>query len=331
MNIFITLDYEIYFGENHGTVEKCILYPTSELIRIAEKYKVRFCFFVDCGFILKLEEFKKKYPPLEKDYIAICEQVKYLSDTGHDIQLHIHPHWEDSYFDGKKWIIDVSRYKLDDFTEAEIAEIVPRYKKVLTDITGKNIFAFRAGGWCLQPFDKIKKAFMNNGIRLDSSLYKNGFFSSDQYAYDFRNAPNKSVYHFEDDITQEVKNGFFTELPITSIRNNPLFFWILFLLGRKNPYLHKPLGDGQAMPAPGYRKKLLTRFTVNPVAIDGYNARLLEKVLLKLTKKNWENMVVIGHPKALSRFSLQKVEEFVRKNREKHKFATYSELFGNKG
>src|SRR4051812_9645404 len=109
MNIFITFDYEIYFGENPGTVDKCIIYPTSELIRIAEKHNVRFCFFVDCGFILKLNEYRKKFPELESDYKAITAQVKYLADTGHDIQLHIHPHWEDSFFDGSKWVMDVTR------------------------------------------------------------------------------------------------------------------------------------------------------------------------------------------------------------------------------
>ncbi len=327
MNIYITLDYEIYFGENHGTVEKCIIYPTSELIRIAEKHKVRFSFFVDCGFILKLDEYRKKYPQLEKDYIAITKQLKYLANTGHDIQLHIHPHWEDSYFNGERWIIDVKRYKLADFNENEITDIVYRYKQVLTVLTNKTVFAFRAGGWCLQPFDKLKKVFQQNNITLDSSVFRNGFYVSENYEYDFRTAPDKTIYKFESDPAKENKNGYFTELPISSIENSPLFFWKLFLLGRKNPYLHKPLGDGKAMPAPGYRKKLLTRFTNNPVSIDGYNAQLLQKVLRDLQKKNAENMVVIGHPKALSRYSIQKLEEFVEQNKENNNFTTYTAQF----
>ena len=329
MNIYITLDYEIYFGENHGTVEKCIIYPTSELIRIAEKHNVRFCFFVDCGFILKLDEYRKKFPQLEKDYLAITEQVKYLSRTGHDIQLHIHPHWEDSYYNGERWIINVTRYKLSDFSDDDISDIVFRYKKVLTDLTGKTIFAFRAGGWCLQPFSKLKETFQKNNITLDSSVYRNGFFVSENYDYDFRDAPDKAIYKFEQDPVKENANGFFTELPISAIRNSPLFFWKLFLLGRKNPYLHKPLGDGRAMPAPGYRKKLLTSFSNNPVSVDGYNANLLEMVLKKLTNKNFEHMVVIGHPKALSRYSIQKLEKFVEQNKEKHNFTTYSNQFLN--
>jgi hypothetical protein len=330
MNIYLSFDYEIYFGENSGTVHKCIVYPTSELIRIAEKYDARFSFFVDCGFLIKLNKYRKSYPQLESDYTAIVRQLTYLSRTGHDIQLHIHPHWEDSYYDGKKWIMNVSRYKLSDFDESQIEDIVYRYKKELTDITGKEVFAFRAGGWCLQPFDKIKNAFIKHQVTLDSTVFKNGFYKSENYHYDFRDAPDKDLYRFENDPTQENKTGFFMEMPIATIRNSPLFFWRLFLLGRKNPYFHKPLGDGRAMAAKGYRKKLLTSFSNNPVSVDGYNARLLGTALKQCIKKKFNHFVIIGHPKALSRYSLQKIEQFIAKNNAQHHFITYTQFKNNK-
>jgi hypothetical protein len=103
----------------------------------------------------------------------------------------------------------------------------------------------------------------------------------------------------------------------------------LFLLGRWNPYLHKPLGDGRAMPAPGQRKKLLTRYTNNTVSIDGFNSHLLQKALNKLIKKKQTHMVVIGHPKALSRYSIQKLEQFVKANKSNHTFTTYAKEFVN--
>lgn len=327
MNVYLTFDYEIYFGANHGTVENCIIRPTAELIRISEAVNVKFVFFVDSGFVLKLDEYRKKFPQLEKDYAAITAQIKYLSDTGHDIQLHIHSHWEDSYFDGNKWIIDTSRYKLADFSDADIKDIVFRYKKILTDITGKNVFAFRAGGWCIQPFQKFRDAFIENGITLDSSVFKNGKFESAEYSYNFTNAPAKDLYRFEDDVTGEITNGTFTELPIATIYNSPLFFWRLFLLGRKDPYLHKPLGDGKAMPAPGYRKKLLTRFTNNPVSVDGYNARLLQQVLTKARTEGRRHLVIIGHPKALSRYSIRMIEKFIHQNNATENITTFAKEF----
>lgn len=327
MNIYITLDYEIYFGENHGTVEKCVIYPTSELIRIAEQNNVRFVFFVDIGFVMKLDEYRRKFPQLEKDYNDITAQIKYLSHTGHDVQLHIHPHWEDSVYNGKKWIIDVKRYRLADFDDVQIADIVKRYKNALEEISGRAAFAFRAGGWCLQPFSKLEKVFRELGISLDSSVFRNGYFSSQQYAYDFRNAPDKEIYRFDSDVLMEKPDGYFTEVPISPIRNSPLFFWKLFLLGRKDPYLHKPLGDGQAMPAPGYRRKLLTRYTNNPVSVDGYNSHLLQKALKRLQNNKRKHMVVIGHPKALSRYSLERLEKFIKENRNGHNFTTFAKTF----
>lgn len=327
MNIYITLDYEIYFGENTGTVDKCIIQPTVELIRIAEKYNVRFSFFVDSGFLLKLKEYKEKFPVLEQDYRNVIEQVRYLSETGHDVQLHIHPHWEDSYYNGERWIIDTSRYKLADFSETEIRDIVHRYKKILTEVTGKKIFAYRAGGWCMQPFSKLITAFKECEIRIDSSVFRNGFYVSEQYDYDFRGAPDKDIYYFNENPVKEEIKGYFTELPIAAIRNSPLFFWRLFLLGRWNPYLHKPLGDGRAMAAPGQRKKLLTRYTNNTVSVDGFNAHLLQKALNGWIKKQRNHMVVIGHPKALSRYSILMLEKFVETNCIRHNFTTYTREF----
>jgi peptidoglycan/xylan/chitin deacetylase (PgdA/CDA1 family) len=327
MNIYITLDYELYFGKQHGTAEKCILYPTSELIRIAEKYNVRFSFFVDCGYLKKLEQYKNKYPKLQAEYTAVRDQIKYLSATGHDIQLHIHPHWEDTTYNGTNWDIDVSRYKLADFQKEDVLNIVKEYKEILEKITTKKVFAYRAGGWCMQPFDHLKEAFKRNGIWLDSTVFKNGFYMSKEYFYDFRNAPDKDIYHFENDPAEEDFKGYFTELPLASVKNSPLFFWKLFLLGRLNPYFHKPLGDGKAMPAPGYRKKILTRTTINPATIDGFNAALLQNVLNKHLKKKFNHMVVLGHPKALSRFSISALESFVIKHHKNHNFTTYSQVW----
>ena len=59
MDIYITLDYEIYFGAKHGTVEKCIIYPTEELTKVADKHQIKLVQFVDIGFILKLNEYRK--------------------------------------------------------------------------------------------------------------------------------------------------------------------------------------------------------------------------------------------------------------------------------
>lgn len=324
MQIYLTFDYELYFGARTGTVEKCITGPTALLTEMADRQGIKLCQFVDIGFLIKLEEAIVKYPHLQQDYTLISRQLEQLHKTGHDLQLHIHPHWEDSYYDGNRWHCRVDRYKLSDFNDHEIADIVHRYKTALSKFCDPvQLTAFRAGGWCIQPFERFKDVFRANGITTDSSVFANGYYESAQYAYDFRGAPLKSKYNFSTDPVIEDPEGTFTEIPISSIYNSPLFYWRLFLLGRLNPHLHKPLGDGIPISAPGQRFSLLTRWTHNTVSVDGYNASLLNRAYRQHKRRKKEQMVIIGHPKSLTRYGLKALEQFVEKRKADNQFVTF--------
>lgn len=325
MNIFLTFDYELYFGTTTGTVERCITGPTELLTTVAEDEGIKLCHFVDIGFLIRLEAEMKKYPSLASDHTLLCRQLEKLSQKGHDLQLHIHPHWEDSYYDGSRWICNIQRYKLADFSPPEISDIVSRYKTRLSAFTSaERVHTFRAGGWCIQPFHQLKEALYENGISIDSSVFANGHFSSDQYAYDFRGAPLTGRWKFNNNPLSIQEEGPFTEIPISSIYNSPLFYWRLFLLGRLNPYEHKPLGDGVPIPAPGQRFGILTRWTHNTVSVDGYNASLLNRALRQHLRLKKSDMVVIGHPKALTRYGLKALQQFIRRHKSNHQFTTFS-------
>lgn len=330
MRILLTFDYEIYFGEKTGTVEKCITGPTEMLMQMAERNGIRLVQFVDVGFLLKLEEYRHKYPVLNKDYDALCRQLDQLWKNGHDIQLHIHSHWEDSVFNGERWLINAKRYRLQDFSDAEISDIVRRYKARLEQITGQGqIYAFRAGGWCLQPFDRLAGPLRENGITVDSSVFPNGHFDAGAYYYDFRHAPLSDDWKFSTDPMIPDPDGTFTEMPIGSIYNSPLFYWRLFLLGRMFPHRHKPLGDGVPILAPGQRYKILSQWTHATVSVDGYNASLLNRAYHQYRAMKREQLVVIGHPKSLTLYGLDALNNFVRKRKDKNTFTTFRALAGN--
>jgi len=313
MNIYFTFDYELFFGKNSGTLDNCIIKPTNKLIKIADKYNVKFIFFVDSGYIIKLNEYREKYPILDADYQKITSQIKQLHDQGHDIQLHIHPHWEDSYFDGEKWIMDTTRYRLHQFNEKEIDDIVFRYKKVLTEIVGDRIFAFRAGGWCIQPFDKISKALQKHNIWLDSTLYKNGLNLSSTHFIDFRNMPEKIKWKFSSDPLVEDEKGFFTEVAIGSMKMSPLFYWKFAFTKKFATTKHQMFGDGAPV---GASKKDILKMLIKPsysaISCDGYKSSLLVKAYNQYLKEEKDNFVVIGHPKATSEFSLGMLNEFIK-------------------
>lgn len=325
LNILLTLDYELYFGVS-GTADKCMLQPTEALRTISKKYGAPMTYFVDAGYLWRLEQEVLRFPELQAEQSKVIEQIKHLADEGNEIALHIHPHWEDSFYTNKGWEMDVSRYKLVDFSEDEIDDIFTRYKQCLERIVETKISVFRAGGWCLQPFSKLKNAFAKHGLKIDSSVYFGGYNDNNTYFYDFRNAPKKDRYTFSDVVTEENANGEFIEYPIASEVLNPIFFWRLFILGRLFPKRHKGFGDGFPVPVKGFRKKVLSKKSRHCVSLDGYFAKRLAPAAKKRAKRGSANMVVIGHPKACTKFSLEQLEKFVANHSRSYNFTTYSQL-----
>ena len=331
MNTFITLDYEPFFGSSIGNVNNSIITPTYELLKLAEKYNFKLIFFVDSGFLIKLQEYKDQNQTLESDYNNLIRQLNKINDDGHDIQLHIHPHWEMSIYDGEKWIINTSKYRLHDFNEIEIENIVNKYKKALTDIVGNKVFAFRAGGWCIQPFKSIKNSLKQNNIWLDSTVFSGGYNKSKIHYYDYRKIPKKASWRFDEDILKENKEGYFLEIPISSYVVNPLFFY-KYALSKLFPNSnHHPFGDGKAIrPSKIYLFKILLKASASVVSIDGLKANFLVKAYNRYYKRKEENFVIIGHPKALTPYSLKKLEDFIISHRENILIKTFTESFNNK-
>jgi hypothetical protein len=163
-------------------------------------------------------------------------------------------------------------------------------------------------------------------LKLDSSVFPGGKFTSGNYYYDFTHAPEKSIWNFSNDLCVEDPEGPFLEYPISSYKYSSVFFWKLFLNGRIDPKNHKPIGDGFPMPAPGQRMKMLTGGMLLSASCDGYFVTKLNAVLKQNQSLGYSEMVVLGHPKACTLFALKKLEEFIIKHKNKHSFSTFTEM-----
>jgi peptidoglycan/xylan/chitin deacetylase (PgdA/CDA1 family) len=309
--VHITFDYELFFGSSTGTVQKCMIEPTEKLIALAKKLDVKFVFFVDAGFISKLAH-QKNIPECKVDYELIAGQIKTLHSLGHEIALHVHPHWEDCKYENGSWKMNTARYKLLNFSEVEVDGIVSSYHKALIDITGVSCRTYRAGGWCVQPFSLVKQALMKNKITVDSSVYKNGYHQFSAQSYDFRSAPDKGEWNFSLNECVEDKAGQFKEVAITPDRISPLFYISLYLKMKMNPLYYKPVGDGSWLKD---KKKIYRQFytsTNHFACCDGYFASRLKNILFRVQKENKNTMVVLGHPKSLAECSFDYLEDFIR-------------------
>jgi hypothetical protein len=326
VNFLISLDHELFFGRRTGTVEHCLVAPSEALCRAVQPYGAKLSFFVDAGFLLRLAAEMGKSEYLRREYDRLCRHLENLVQRGHELQLHIHPHWEDSRWTDGNWQIDLGRYRLHDFPAEEIAAIVGRYHKALSAFCpAESICAFRAGGWVLQPFSKIAEALAIHGIEIDSTVFENGQSDSDTHVFDFRGAPQRSCWRFDDDPLVVAEQGRFLELPIAAYPTGPAFFWKLALLRKLGRPADHAFGDGAAIPLgrADLLKKLLTR-TWSVVSIDGRKADFLQAAFHRYRQLERNDFVVIGHPKALTRHSINRLECFLAR-KQNLRFVNYQD------
>ncbi len=317
MNIVISLDYEVYFGRRSGSVEGAVLAPSQALCHLAAEHCVPLVFFVDAAWLLRLREEGRRHPALMAEHDRVMRQLQRFADEGHELQLHVHPHWRDSHWADGDWKLDLRRYRLHEFDDAEIVDIVQECTQLLRSVAGRNpVSAYRAGGWCIQPFQRLRPALRQAGIRIDSTVYAGGVQQGEGPWHDFTHAPPASRWRFEHDPLRPDETGSFLEVPIASHRVGPAFYWRLALMRKLKLRAHSAPGGGEAMrlSRADLARKLL-RPTTSVVSIDGLKASFLEAAFAEHQRRGSEDFVIIGHPKALTRYSMGQLDQFLRRHK----------------
>jgi hypothetical protein len=200
-------------------------------------------------------------------------------------------------------MIDARRYRLHDFPESERIDIVKRYVEALRDVCGTDVFAYRAGGWCLQPFAEVREALRQGGIWLDSTVFPGGYNGDSARGFDFRGVEagvGKEGWRFDADPLRRTENGYFYEVPITSVTTSPLFYWRMALARKRKRPEQRAFGDGRPLEHEGsYYLSRLLRPTTGPASLDGIKGSLLHGPSFQRA----EFVNAMGHPKSLTPFS----------------------------
>ena len=322
---YITFDYELFLGKETGTVENSLLRPTERYVALADscqKKQVKFVFFVDTLYLLKLKEFSRTSPQLLTDYQSITKQLKDLVSKGHDAQLHLHPQWFYASYndDNAKWDLDFEHYKLSDCPLPDVEKMLKESLEELEQITGYRPTAFRAGGYCFPTDPEYVELFRKYGVVEDSSV-RMGVKAVGKYqSYDYSTVTGFYSYRFSGSITQKDDSGVFTEYPISVIKVNPVrYFAQTIRARRKHAAQLRVMGDGKGvgttLPRSQRWLQTIKRF-FNPVymsaSVDSTNAMWLNEVYEQAMKAKSDTMVIIGHPKNCTDFGLKGLEEFVR-------------------
>jgi hypothetical protein len=314
--IILTFDYELFMKES-GTPEKVLINPTNILRELLNRYNIKATFFVDILYYKRLLEDNK----FSTHANLIKEQLQTLLREGHRLELHLHPQWQDASFDGKQWIFpEDMTYRLQSLPTEKIFDLFKTGKKLLEDICKSvkpdyEILAFRAGGLCITPFDKLKKAFTDLNIKIDSSIAKGFKVESKYHNYDFLNAPDLDFYKFEDNPLIKDDSGNFIELPISVYKIN-LSDKIKLKLSRVN-YDNQPYswGEGKSLSpsinASGKKfKKIINKLLPYkmPFSLDYVRPEL---IINKIKKSKKGTIIFLSHNKFLSPATLKTIEKMI--------------------
>jgi hypothetical protein len=224
------------------------------------------------------------------------------------VELHLHPHWIDARPGAAPSTFlfpDYSHYKIGDLTDALLASHFNDALDVLASIVRKGdrtyaLRAFRAGGFCIEPFSKIRDLLLSADICIDSSVACGVKLKSSGHAVDFSSCTNDAVYRFDESPMRPDNEGRFAEIPITT-RTIAVSEKIINKLDRtinKNPVY----GDGSGMPL---SIGLAEKFSPGKLMVSFDNSQRCAGYIRK-SKKEFIGM--ISHPKSISERSLREME-----------------------
>ncbi|MDJ0304950.1 hypothetical protein [Dehalobacter sp.] len=333
LNLCITCDHEIYFGDNYLSEDEVVIKPTNRLCEVLDKYSVKATFFTDVCSIFRYKELHMmEYPH------AMENQLQGLINSGHDVQLHVHPHWYNSDYINGCWQFDKNSYRIHTFgfdnTNLINANTIIREGKnyllnLLTSINSDyRCIAYRAGGLCLQPEKDLIEALRTNGIHIDSSIIKGVFANTDAQYYSYLQVPQILNWWIDPNtgISIEAREDYqqnIFEVPIGSL-SSPVRSRLLARKNKRSFIISEPSRGGY-MPISFIALKpdnRIERFfhKVNSTltfSFDSYCAEVLLRILDEYLGKNdcYRNelfLSIICHPKILRNEHLKQIDLFIR-------------------
>jgi hypothetical protein len=223
--LVLTEDHEI-FGNGTGDVCSQIIEPAERMASACEKFAMPLTVFFEAeeylAFVREREALKAAwgYDPAEELRAQAVDLVK----RGHDLQLHLHPEWVGSRFEGGRWILRPERPTVDSLfeTQEEVSAYMGERKAVIDRFyeaagSPRRVTAYRSGAFCAQPGRKLLRALAEHGILIDSSLVK-GMVRKDEHVHlDFTGAPSdRRHWQVSGNVAVEDATGPVTEIPIYS-------------------------------------------------------------------------------------------------------------------
>jgi hypothetical protein len=343
--LLFTLDYEL-FGNGSGDVFKHIIEPTNKLLDIAAKYNLKYTFFFEVIEYWKLKEEWTKGNTMgykENPVVAMENQIRKAFRQGHDIQLHLHPQWVDAVYENDQWKVNLNEWRLGGYHregEYSLENLFRRGKETLEELLkpmnpNYQCIAVRAGGYNIQPSEKIVKAMLATGFKVDSSIYPGGKETGLLSNYDYTTIdPTHGVWQTSERLEEQGVSEI-TELPIVAfpmIRLKKFMTWerVKGFFGNvksaKDSFGAKTSSsDKKSSKLDKVRYFFQTEWQTWDFCL--FSPSLHKSFMKQIAKQNREVFVLVGHPKSFQ--GARGMIKLLDWTKNEYEFKTISELIKN--
>jgi hypothetical protein len=348
LKVIFSLDYEIH-GNGEGSPYDLMIEPTGRLLKLFDEYGAKLTIMADIGEILRFQDHAARHSEDDFHYAEIVAQLQDAVRHGHDVQLHIHSSYFNAMFDGRRWVQDWEEYNFAGLRLDRMRAMVRQGKEFLESIlrpvnSDYRCIAFRAANWSVSPGTNVAKALLENGIDIDTSVFKYGRRSG-LVNFDYSNTHSEIVPWpaSEEDLCKKDEHSRLWEFPIYSENR-----WIGAFLsinriyrvlhGRRHRIARPPADNETGGPSTltrprGVFRKLsgLTKKHAWKADFNQCTGRQLITALNRAERKTAGvtgdvPFVLIGHSKIFSSFNertLRPFLEFIEQNKDRFGFGTF--------
>jgi hypothetical protein len=331
LRVVFTLDYEIH-GNGDGDPYALMVEPTARMMDLFERYGAKLTIMADVAEILKFREFKDQTGEDEYSYEQIAHQLRDAIRRGHDVQLHLHSSYFNSQWKAGRWEQDWSEYNFAGLSLERLDQMVRIGKEFLEQLLKPirpeyECVVFRAANWAVSPSPNVIRALVQNGIRIDTSVFKYGRREG-IVSFDYSKAHSALVPWKvdKDDICLRNDAGELLEIPIYCERR-----WIGAFLtpnriyrvlhGRKHQIGNGSMGrNGQTRNNKGMISKWICRLSRRHAWKADFNQCSGRQLIGALRRAACEcgdvkqqlYFVLIGHSKLFTHFNEGSLEPFLK-------------------
>ncbi|MDT4896514.1 MAG: hypothetical protein QOH25_1591 [Acidobacteriota bacterium] len=183
-------DWELS-GNGSGDARVLQYEPMRELVKIYNAHGVKGSFNAEVMQQLTFRKFETDYPELKTLADEWDEVVKETYSQGHDIQLHIHPQWQNAKYENGCWRLTAD-WSVLNYSPEEAYQMMSAGKEYLEKLLrplnpAYACVSFRSGSWCIAPSPHMLNLLIKLGIIFDMSIVGGVCYETKNINLDYTN------------------------------------------------------------------------------------------------------------------------------------------------